>query len=338
MNKFIEHNGQKYKIPETLEDFAEMMTMKKIVFNAIKRDKFNNNSILIKLVDSYFQSQSKNKELFFPELRTFSNETISIFSDYGGEHTESKYNSYSILFCGWNHSWGAIEKFNTIREKYKLDKKEIAFKDLKFGPTQRALDEYLNSLNENVYGFLFTVLIEKDIKSLFIGKGNLHLLKEIENAGLGYWKEKNAEKLMRILHLISYVLPLISSPNQKIFWMTDQDSIVANKKMFENTFKLFEAVLKIYTDNKYSLIGGATPFKETDVYTMDLLSITDLVAGCVEQYFSTKKNNEEPSIKKGAEKVIKWLSTQGIGLKKEVICIYLENDAIKIDGIKFKQS
>lgn len=311
--------------------------MIEIDFNLIKRNNFNNNSVLIKLIDSYFQDMYYENEFFLPELRTLGNNTISIFSDYGGEHKESKYRSYSFLFCGWNHSWGSQERFNVIREKYKLDKKEIAFKDLKHGPSQRALDDYLTAIDENVFGFLLTILIDKDIKSLFIGEENLHLLKEIENAGLGSWKKENAEKLMRILHVISYVLPLISTQNQKIFWMTDKDSIVANKDMFRNTLNLFEAVLKIYTDNKYSLIGGATPFEEKDIYTMDLLSITDLVAGCVEQYFTTEKEKGAPTVKAGAEKVIRWLSKQGTGLKKEVVRIYKEEDLIKIEGIKYEE-
>jgi hypothetical protein len=337
MSKFIEHNGKKIQIPDTWEEFVEAMTMKEIDFNSIKRDKFIENSTLIQLIDLYFQGQYKKGEFILPELRTMENQTISIFSDYGGEHKTSKYNSYSFLFCGWNHSWYAGEEFEKIRLQYGLDKKEISFKDLRFGPSIRALDDYLNALNKNVYGFLFTVLVDKDIKQFFIGDSNKEVLEKIKSVGLGNWKIKNAEKLLRILHIISYVLPLISDSNQKLFWMTDNDSIVANNEMFNNVFKMLEAVLKIYTNNKYKLVGGAVPFKERDVYTMDLLSITDLVAGCVEQYFTTEKTKGRPFIKEGAEKVLKWLATPGTFLTKELIRIYPENDLFKIEGLRYRK-
>lgn len=337
MSRFIEYNGKIYPIPNTWEDFIESMTMKEICFDLIKRDKFLENSALIQLIDSYFQEQYKKGNFKLPELNTIDNQTISIFSDYGGEHNTSKYNTYSFLFCGWNHSFEADKEFKKIRLKYGLDKTEISFKDLKYGPTNRALDEYLNTLNTHVFGFSFTVLVEKSINQLFVGNNNKHLLQEIEESGLGKWKVKNAEKLMRILHIISYILPLIADSNQKIFWMTDNDSIVANKNMFDNAFRLLEAVLKIYTDKSYKLIAGAIPFKEKDVYTMDLLSITDLVAGSVEQYFTTEKTEGQPFVKQGAEKVVKWLATNGDFLKKEIVRIYLENDLIKIEGIKYNK-
>ena len=115
--------------------------LKSIDFNLIKRDKFNENSSLIRLIDSYFQSQSENRELLLPELKTYGNQSISIFSDYGGEHSKSKYHSYSFLFCGWNHSYRAKQKFEEVRKRHTLEQKEISFKDLRFGPLQRALDD-----------------------------------------------------------------------------------------------------------------------------------------------------------------------------------------------------
>jgi hypothetical protein len=290
MTKSIEYNGKNYPIPNTWDELIESMTLKQIDFDLINRDSFEENSPLIKLIDSYFQRQYKSGYFKLPELKTMGNQTTSIFSDYGGEHKSSKYNSYSFLFCGWDHSWAAGEEFEKIRLKYGLNKTELSFKDLRYGPANRALDDYLKTLNTYVYGFSFTLLVEKNIDQLFFGGSNKHLLKKIEEHGLGKWKKKNGEKLMRILHIISYVLPLIADSNQKIFWMTDDDSIAANEEMSSNAFQLLEAVLKIYTDNKYQLIEGAKPFKERDVYTMDLLSMTDLVAGSVEQYFTTEKN------------------------------------------------
>jgi hypothetical protein len=334
----IKHNGQIYEIPNNWEELVDSMTLKEIPFDSVKRDRFDENSLLIKLIDSYFQNQYSKGEFTLPELKTIGNESISIFSDYGGEHKGSKYNSYSLLFCGWNHCYPLGEDFVKLRQKYKLDRKEVSFKELSYGPTSRALKEYLDIIDRNVSGFLLTVLIDKDLPPLFIGKENKHLLEEIKNAGLGEWHTKAAEKLMIILHLMGYVLPLIAESNQKIIWLTDKDTVVQNTEMFNNAIKLFKGVMKIYSDNVYGRIGGARlPFDDKDIHTMDLLSITDLVAGSVEQYFTNVKTHGEPSVKNGADKIIAWLSSSGTFLKKEVVKISYENKLVSVAGIKFNK-
>jgi hypothetical protein len=333
MSRIIEDNG---KIPKSWDEFVNSMILKEVCFDSVKRERFNENSALIKLLDSYLQEQNKKGQFILPELKTLGNESIAIFSDYGGEHKGSKYSSYTFLFCGWNHCWHVGEEFKRLRDKFDLNGKEISFKDLDYGPTQRVLDEYLNTLDRKVFGFLLTVLIEKELPTLFLAKENQHLVNELENNGMGKWHLKTAEKLMRILHLIGYVLPLLAESNQKIIWMTDKDPVVANDEMFKNALQLLKAVMKIYSDNSYKTVGGAKlPFSDKNVHTMDLLSITDLVSGSVEQYFSVEKKEGVANVKPGAEKVIKWLSTPGDFLQKEVVRVYKEGNEIKIEGIKF---
>lgn len=336
--QFIEYNNTKYEVPNTWEEFVNSMTLKEIQFNSIKRDRFEENSPLIKLLDSYFQEQHSKGKFTLPELKTLGNESIAIFSDYGGEHKGSKYNSYSFLFCGWNHCYHISKALKTVREKYDLNRNEISFKNLEYGPTFRALDEYLETIDRNVYGFSLTILIDRNLRSLFIGNENIHLLREIENAGLGRWHKKAAEKLMRILHIIGYVLPLIADSNQKVIWMSDKDPVIQNSEMFNNALGLLKAVLKVYSDNKYKQIGGAKlPFEDKDIHTMDLLSITDLIAGAVEQYFTTEQKEGSPFVKNGAEKVIKWLANSGDFLKKEVVLIHSIDSKLRIEGVKFKK-
>lgn len=338
-NQSIEKNGKKIEIPNTWNDFIDLMTLQEIKFDSIKRNKFEENSSLIKLLDSYLQEQYSNGSFILPELKTMGNGSIAIFSDYGGEHKESKYNSYSLLFCGWNHSYPVGDTLKELRNKHCLNKNEISFKNLEYGPTSRALDEYLDILDKNVHGFLLTVLIDKEIGPLFIGKQNEHLLKEIEDIGLGNWHKKTAEKLMRITHLIGYILPLIADSNQKIIWMSDKDPIIQNSSMFSNALELLPKVFKIYSDNEYKRLNGAKlPFDDKDIYTMDLLSITDLVAGSVEQYFSEEKKFGKPFVKIGAEKVIKWLVSPGDFLKKEVVRLSKKDNTLKIEGITFNKN
>ena len=75
----------------------------------------------------------------------------------------------------------------------------------------------------------------------------------------------------------------------------------------------------------FPLIGGAMPFNPRCVEMMDLLSATDIVAGsivpCVPARGSSPEGN--PQVKAGADKVLRWLARDGIGLKKAVFMIRL---------------
>ena len=276
-------------------------------------------------IDKFLRDKCNEGKLILPELRKEGNMSIGIYSDYGGEHQKNHYNTYTFLVCGFNHSYGLKSAMKDIRKKFKLGDTEISFKNFQFGPIQRALESYLNTVNFMVVGLLYTVVVSKDIESLFgVDKTNKFLLSEIlENANLGKWKPKVAEKLLRIVHTIAYLTALLSKEGQRIFWMTDHDAIASNTVQHDFTIKIFQNILPLYTKNKYDLIKGAVPFVEKSIEYLDFLSLADITAGSIERYFSVKKSRMEKlvMVKTGAEKVLKWLGHDGVGLKKQTIII-----------------
>ena len=62
----------------------------------------------------------------------------------------------------------------------------------------------------------------------------------------------------------------------------------------------------------------AAPFKDRHLETLDLLSITDVVASSIEHYLSRKDASSTPDfeVKAGADQVLRWLAHDGLGLKK----------------------
>jgi len=81
----------------------------------------------------------------------------------------------------------------------------------------------------------------------------------------------------------------------------------------------------------YKSISYTTqPFKyEEDKYHFrDLLSITDIVAGSIEHYFTRSASMEEATINSVANTTLKWLSGQGVGLKKLNLVIREKNKLI----------
>ncbi|MGF6996327.1 hypothetical protein [Paraburkholderia sp. GAS32] len=280
------------------------------------------------------------KELLLPNLRD-NNESVAIFSDYGGESSDSKYNTYSFLICAWNQ----LALFHREMDKLRLEAglsnplKEISFKDFRYGPIKRSLDKYLSNLSNLVNGYLLTVVVEKTVGSVYgTDRKATHkfITKTLAENGFGDWKYDVAEKMMRITHFSAYLAAFLSGPGQKIFWMTDHDSIASTGEKFQSALSLFDRLLRHYSKHEFSLVGGAVPFEEKSPQFLDLLSAPDIVAGSVEHYLTRAYGgNEEPLVKEGADKVLGWLTGQGIGLKRHTMIIRTQDNGIVGGTLKF---
>jgi hypothetical protein len=295
----------------------------------------------IKEFQHHLQSSEARKELLLPNIQD-ENETIAVFSDYGGEHSSSKYYTYSFLVVAYNQLYLFNKKMNELRAEYGLNDpfKEIAFKRLDHGPSFRFLEPYLLAAQNLINGLVLTVVVEKEIDSLFID-GKLNSSKVLQEAlakiGMSYLKPAVAEKLFRVTHYLSFLITLLSKEGQKVFWMTDNDAIAANTERFKDALSYFSRVLGHYSQKKYALVGGAVPFEEKDSSFLDLLSIPDLVGGAVENYLTNKSRGGEGefSVKPGSEVILKWLANQGISLKKHTMIIRKDCEGVSAATLSF---
>ncbi|WP_345841381.1 hypothetical protein [Shewanella algae] len=313
--------------------FANRLVKKTNTIDVLKQDYQGQYSSLVTLVDDSFKKSLHDKTLLLPELNNDGNESTAIFSDYGGEAPDSDYLTYSFLICGWNHSYGLEVEMKSVREKHGLGEKEISFKDFRYGPIRRALPEYLQCLNNYTFGLLFTVVVDKKVGDFFNPDPSnpKAVVQQLEQAGLGVWKPKVAEKLLRITHIAAYLAGLLANSEQKLLWMTDSDAIASTDKQLHLLLKTFERILPMYTKEPFKLLGGAIPFEERSVKMLDLLSCADIAAGCIEHYFTRKARMQDSlTIKEEANLVLEWLGRDGVGLKKKTIMIQLGEDPTKV--------
>lgn len=286
------------------------------------------------------QQMERRGELLLPNLH-LENETIAIFSDYGGDHRESPYFVYSFLICSGDQLRPFERAMGILREKHGLNNplREIQFKKFNSGPIGRVLPGYLNNLSNLVNGLLLTVVVEKSIPTLFglDKKSTWRLVSDsFADAGFGEWAPAVAEKMLRITHFISYLVALLSKPNQKIFWMTDHDAIAPSAIRHEQTLNLFSRLLSHYCKHPLGQITGAVPFDEKCPFFLDLLSSTDVVAGSVEHYLSRERNGDAETVgKEGVVHVLSWLCGQGVALKRQVIRIGKKNGVVDSRTLQF---
>ena len=177
----------------------------------------------IKEFQRHLQSSERRKELLLPNLQD-DNETIAVFSDYGGEHPSSKFNTYSFLIVAYSQLHSFHEKMAELRSEYGLKDpfKEIAFKRLDHGPSFRFLEPYLSTAQNLINGLVLTVVVEKGVDSLFVDEklnSSVVLQEALAQIGMSYLKPVVAEKLLRVTHYLVYLITLLSKDGQKVFWM-----------------------------------------------------------------------------------------------------------------------
>jgi hypothetical protein len=316
-----------------LIEHANKLALKKPDLNLLRNHPMGEYSIMAQALETLLQERNAKRLLVLPDLTAFSNDALGVFSDYSGEDHSARYLTYSVLVCGYRYTGAFSDRMKRVRETYKLGDKEIAYKDFRMGQIQASLGDYLDAANW-LPGFLCTMAIDKRIPTLF---GPLNdpsvpdmLVKILVNMGLGGRKPREVEKLLRIVHMVAYLIALLGVDGQKIFWMSDHDATCANPKQHESMMAVLQRVLAIYSRPgvTYPLLGGALPFKPRSVVMNDLLSLPDVVAGSIAQYLtkSVTERKEDLVLKLGAGKVVTFLAGDGVGLKKAVFLIRFNSE------------
>ena len=174
---------------------------------------------LIHAIEHNLISRQKRNDLVLPNLAHKDISTILVCSDFGGEHQEAKFNTYSFLFAGYQLLEPVLDKFKVIRRKHGLINpfREVCFKELRYGPIGRCVLDWLHTADA-IAGLLFTLVVPKTVYSL-LGENcretQSQLAEDFKRFGFSDWKGPEAEKALRIVHVLGYFLGLLSQKRTK---------------------------------------------------------------------------------------------------------------------------
>jgi len=140
-------------------------------------------------------------------------QTLLIVSDYSGQHEDFETLSFLIAdlekCSAWEH------KRSLCRKQFLPDGRRMAFKSLKDGFKERALEEFLAAAN-SIAGLSISVLVRKDIQTLF-GKGERIDWQNPELALYLHWPKHTFEKMLRVIHFVRFSLQVSRGPD-RIFY------------------------------------------------------------------------------------------------------------------------
>jgi hypothetical protein len=157
-----------------------------------------------------------------------------------------------------------------------------------------------------------------------------------------------AEKLLRIIHLLSLLIAGFSAPNQDLLWATDEDAIVANENRVRHLVEAFARVSShcLPHDRRHLRVATAKQDKG-DLSLEDLLALPDLAAGSLsavlDEMLGTRgapaKGFWLPPPKVVAEKtrrVLDWFADNTQPLRRLVVAIEEEPVTHKLRATHFR--
>lgn len=258
-------------------------------------------------------------------------EMIFIASDYSGEHDLARYQTLSFLFADLQHCYTWENKRIQFRNRYLADGRRIAFKNLRDKKSREALPYLLDAAN-TILGLSITFLIDKQIESLFREEGAIDRTEPKLEEYL-HWPQGSFEKMLRVVHLISFFLAGLSRKYQDVMWITDQDEIAANEARLRELTNITAEISSHYLPHTLRhLRCGTTKSDNGSRQLEDLASIPDLIAGALSEVLGVYRDEgvglQKPLIIRPPEnlsnksiEILNWFATDIETLKRLVFSI-----------------
>ena len=79
--------------------FANEVAWKRPDLNILRQEYKGQYSHFVEAVQEKILMSHSRGRLILPNLAAFGNKVVGVFSDYGGEHKEARYLTYSVLVC-----------------------------------------------------------------------------------------------------------------------------------------------------------------------------------------------------------------------------------------------
>jgi hypothetical protein len=235
----------------------------------------------------------------YPNLRD--EHQFVLASDYSGEHQKPEFQVLSFLLTRQSSVFGPWEAARlSVRNKHLSDGRRMAFKSLNDALRINALLDFLDAASL-LEGVLVCVAVEK--------------AHSIRNWGdippLRYnWTPDTLEKLLRICVFGSGFVDGLRGERQDIYWITDDDAIVATEDAKADATTLMGSFIHRYAGENPMLYLGIGSLFNDGLRAEDLLAIPDLAGGACSECLTLQGKSNIPTSEVGREGIALVLQTK----------------------------
>ena len=112
--------------------FANEVAWKRPDLNILRQEYEGQYSHFVEIVQEKILMSHKRGRLILPNLAAFGNNVVGVFSDYGGEHKESRYLTYSVLICTFDLRDLLSEKIQTYARNINWEARKLPIRTLEW--------------------------------------------------------------------------------------------------------------------------------------------------------------------------------------------------------------
>ena len=317
-------------------DLAEKLTVPTVRLPLL--DDHTRVPAVMALLDNGITELQRKNALLLPRFAPTG--VLSVFSDYGGSHSRSKFETYSFLIAD---SGFFIKKFlesvKKIRKKYRIPEDvEISYKNLTKGSlVYDCIDEFTQAARK-IFGLVLTLIVDKSAGSIFVpgsegGLARLH--SELAERGIRAYKPAILERAMRISYTFAYLLKLAANRDRKVLWLPDRDPIMVNERTMDESIRLLNLCSETLGDHKERRVE-VVPERQIDHFS-DFLAIPDLIAGAAALLMTQREEGPAATVEKpGFESAMSLVDNQGLFLRNLFFRVRrIENEQLHGEMISF---
>lgn len=277
-----------------------------------------------------------------PALTLADASRLLVVSDYSGSHSGSAYDVYSVLVADAPSCANWLEMSRHVRSRFLSQNRRMSYKGLNDGQKRRALMPFLTAADQ-ISGVCVSFAISKAAATIFEKDDEQPSPELIECLK---WPRYLFERTLRIVHIVSFVVSGLSSPNQDVLWFSDEDEIASTPERLTFLTKVWANVLSNYAVHPLRHLRCGTTASDDGSNTIeDLVAIPDLVAGALTDLLTSAQGQIRTKIitplslnlKPKAAVIGQWLCTQGERLRKVTLVIDKESgsERLNISQINF---
>jgi hypothetical protein len=176
---------------------------------------------------------------------------VHLFSDYGGAHKESLYETTAVLYMDVDNSmpW-QVERLR-VRQHFLPDGRRMSFKGLNDVKKQQALIPFLQA-SDSIPGVLLVAAVHKSIKNLCWSK-DVRPDWPSDRAMRHKWSPRTFERALHVSHLAGLMVGGLSNPGQEVYWFSDEDELFANPTASNDVGNLFTMFTRDSLQNPSSI-------------------------------------------------------------------------------------
>lgn len=257
-----------------LSDDSKGFSLNQPVWTRIDNERFG---LLNGLSASFSRFESLNPGVF-PDLRH--SDELLIASDYGRAYKPSLYHVYSFLLLNRDRYPSWDQDRIELRERTGLRRRTMSYKNLGDKYRRRALLPFLEIVGR-FHGLSITVAVDSAIRSLFTKEGAIDF-SDPAFVPYAHWKEHIFERLLRIIHIISFLVAGLSTSGQTVRWITDNDPIVPDNEMrIKEVEKIGTRIMREYVPHQIDFEYATAQIDDGTKNVEDLVAIPDLITGTI---------------------------------------------------------